>query len=137
MGRGASGRGQLPTIRVEHWNGIARIRLSGELDLSGRNRLQRALGTAQKHGTRGIWVDLSEVSFMDTSALSVLLRAHRRANKADRKLIVRGARDQVWSLFQLGGVHEVFKGANSTRFPGSPKKPADWSMTPPKDPSDG
>jgi anti-sigma B factor antagonist len=116
----------LLSIQVEQCDGIARIRLAGELDMSGRERLERALLAAEAHGARAIHVDLSHVVFMDSSALGALLGAHDRAKRAAQKLIVRGAGGEVWRLFQVAGANEVFDGAELPDFPELPGELSQW-----------
>jgi anti-anti-sigma factor len=116
----------LLSIQVEQSDGLARIRLAGELDMSGRERFEQALTAAASHGSRAIHVDLSHVVFMDSSALAVLLGAHDRAQRAAAKLIVRGAGGEVWRLLELAGASDVFEGANLTDFPDLPEGTINW-----------
>jgi anti-sigma B factor antagonist len=116
----------LLSIQVEQCDGVARIRLAGELDMSGRDRFERALMAAETHGSRAVLVDLSHVVFMDSSALGVLLGAHDRTTRAEQKLIVRGAGGEVWRLIQLAGAHDVFDGAELPDFPELPGEYSQW-----------
>jgi anti-anti-sigma factor len=116
----------LLSIQVEQCDGIARIRLAGELDMSGRERFEQALATAEAHAMRAVHVDLSHVVFMDSSALGALLGAHDRANRSARLLVVRGAGGEVWRLFQLAGANDVFDGAELSDFPDLPGELSQW-----------
>jgi anti-sigma B factor antagonist len=128
----------LLSIQVEQCDGIARIRLAGELDMSGRDRFERALIAAEAHASRAIHVDLSHVVFMDSSALGALLGAHDRTNRAAQKLIVRGAGGEVWRLFQVAGANDVFDGAELPDFPDLPGELSQWhSVLLPEGDSDG
>lgn len=114
------------SIQVEHCDGLARIRLAGELDMSGRERFERALIAAEALGTRAIHVDLSHVVFMDSAALGALLGAHDRTKRAAQNLIVRGAGGEVWRLFQVAGASDVFEGAELPDFPDLPGELSHW-----------
>ena len=50
------------------------IRLSGELDMSSAPELDRVLGAAVEHGG-AVLVDLSELTFMDSTGINAFLRA--------------------------------------------------------------
>jgi anti-anti-sigma factor len=63
------------------------MRLAGEVDLSNRDALQRAV-TAATHGGADIHLDLTELTFVSIGALRVLDEAARRAHGAGRALIL-------------------------------------------------
>lgn len=118
MPQGSRYQSPVPRISIEHLDGIARIRLSGEVDLAFRDQFQQAVEAAESYGTNALYIDLSGVGFMDSSALAVLLGAHKRGMESDRKVLVRGVRGEVWKLFLVAGAHLVFADGNSTEFPG-------------------
>lgn len=66
-----------------HVQGIALLRLSGEHDLSGSERLAETLAAAEPQ--LDVLVDLSDCSFIDSSVIAALFRAHKR-------LVARGGR---------------------------------------------
>jgi anti-sigma B factor antagonist len=75
--------------------------LKGELDLSGSPQLEAALLEAEQSHAKEIVVDLGELSFVDPSGLTVLVRAaDRSATNGDRLRITPG-RDQVASVLRL------------------------------------
>jgi anti-sigma B factor antagonist len=117
MGSSAARYENLLTITVEQQDGVSRLRLAGELDLSGVRDLKRALRAAETDGTRVIHLDMTKVAFMDCSGLTVLLTARNRAREAGVELVVRGATGEVWRLLQLTGVDPLFEGAHRRAFP--------------------
>jgi anti-sigma B factor antagonist len=72
------------TLRGEARNGTAALAVAGELDLATVPALKDAL--AQLEGTPALELDLSGVSFMDSSGLRALLTARRDAQAAGRRL---------------------------------------------------
>jgi anti-anti-sigma factor len=60
----------------------ARIVVRGELDLSTSDQLRDALDD-QMGGKRAVVLDLSEVEFLDSTGLTVVLRAMRDAQQND------------------------------------------------------
>jgi len=49
--------------------------VAGEIDIATADILRSALERARESGRRDIWVDLSDVTFMDSSGLNALVRA--------------------------------------------------------------
>ena len=54
-------------------------RRRGEIDLATAGGPQTAIERAISDGTHEVWVDLSEVDFMDSTGLSALVSGHRAA----------------------------------------------------------
>ncbi len=78
--------------------------LAGELDLSTSGSLQGALASFEK-GSGPLVVDLSEVSFLDSSALRVLVQVRLRV--AVLRLIV--TRPNIRRVFDVSGLADVFE----------------------------
>jgi anti-sigma B factor antagonist len=76
-------------LSVESKNGIAIVQLAGELDLYNAPDVRTALQEATADGPERVVVDLSEVEFIDSTALGVLIEA--RSRFADRKAFLLAA----------------------------------------------
>jgi len=63
------------------------VRVSGDVDLATAPQLAEVLGQFANGTLR---VDLSEVTFLDSSGLRTLLHAHRDATRAGRRMVVCG-----------------------------------------------
>ena len=63
------------------------VRIAGELDIATTPRLQQALSHAESNGG-GLIVDLSVTEFADSSGMSEILRAHKRAQASQRRFAV-------------------------------------------------
>ena len=63
------------------------MRVAGELDIATTPRLQQALSHAESNGG-GLIVDLSVTEFADSSGMNEILRAHKRAQAAQRPFAV-------------------------------------------------
>ena len=63
--------------QVSDEDGVVTFRVSGQLDVSSENVLREALQRAIKRGPTKIVLDVSELKFMDSSGLAVLLVAAR------------------------------------------------------------
>jgi anti-sigma B factor antagonist len=80
------------------------IAISGELDLASSPALQEELDRAQATDASLLIIDLRELDFMDSTGLSVLVRAHQRADEQGRRLAMVKGPQQVERLLSLTGV---------------------------------
>jgi anti-anti-sigma factor len=68
-----------PPVRgVERHDGAVVLRLGGELDLYNADDIRSALAVAIDDGAARIVVDMSEVEFVDSTALGVLIEARSK-----------------------------------------------------------
>lgn len=80
--------------------------IRGELDLASGPQLEAALDAVSPEDTRVVVIDLRELEFMDSTGLSIIVRAHQRLARDDCELgLVRGSA-QVQRLLELTGVTE-------------------------------
>jgi anti-sigma B factor antagonist len=83
------------------------ISVVGELDLSTAPRLKWSLVDAIEAGHSYIVIDLSLTTFMDSTALSVLVGV-KRSLDADARLAIVCARTGVLKIFEFSGMDGVF-----------------------------
>lgn len=88
--------------------------VSGELDLASSPMLEGELEHAfEAVNTQLVILDLERLEFMDSTGLSVLVKAHQQAQETGRRFgLVRG-RPQVQRLLSLTGVSERIAVADS------------------------
>jgi anti-sigma B factor antagonist len=91
-------------VEVANKGEAAVISVSGELDLASSPALEEELERAANSGTRLVVVDLRELEFMDSTGLSVLVRAHQRAAQNDQRFGLVNGSQQVQRLLSLTGV---------------------------------
>ena len=80
------------------------IRVTGELDLASSPALENELGQGAASGAALVIVDLRGLEFMDSTGLSVLVRAHQRATESGQRFAVVRGPQQVQRLLSLTGV---------------------------------
>ncbi|MDO8208850.1 STAS domain-containing protein [Conexibacter sp. CPCC 206217] len=78
-----------------------RLRLRGEFDVAGLEAAQRALHGALGERCTGLVVDLSDLTFMDSTGLRFVLCAQRLCSAADRPFAVRQGGPAIRRLFEL------------------------------------
>jgi anti-sigma B factor antagonist len=80
------------------------ISVSGELDLASSPALEEELDRVAHSDAKVVIVDLRNLEFMDSTGLSVLVRAHQRAEEDGRRLGLVNGSQQVQRLLSLTGV---------------------------------
>lgn len=80
------------------------FRLHGELDMATAPRLARALSTTLDTGPSSIAVELSELTFVDSTGLDVFLTASRRAARIGCSFTLRSPRRAVLKTLRLTGL---------------------------------
>ena len=85
--------------------GTATVALRGELDLSTIPRMERAL-LEQVTQRRAVLVDLSGLTFIDSSGMGVLIQAVRSANGTPVHILI-GPGSQVERVFRIAGLYEA------------------------------
>jgi len=81
-------------------DGKAVVTVRGEVDLVSCDELRRALGEALAMSTHTT-IDLTDLSFIDSSGLSVLVEAHRKARDAGGVFVIRNATPMLRRLLDI------------------------------------
>jgi anti-sigma B factor antagonist len=90
-------------VRGNHGDAVI-VAVKGELDLASSPSLSEELERTSEAGTGLVILDLRELAFMDSTGLSVVVRAHQNAVESGRRFaVVRGGK-QVERLLMLTGV---------------------------------
>jgi anti-sigma B factor antagonist len=80
------------------------LAVAGEVDVASVDELKAAVEEAEGAQPLELWIDLSRVSFMDSTGLTTLLLAHRRL---DDRLSLICPDGTVRRLLELAGVDRV------------------------------
>ncbi|HEY2653597.1 MAG TPA: STAS domain-containing protein [Solirubrobacteraceae bacterium] len=92
------------SVEVHNGTQAVVIGVSGELDLASSPALEQELERGVASKAEVVIVDLRNLEFMDSTGLSVLVRAHQRATESGQRFgVVRGPQ-QVQRLLSLTGV---------------------------------
>jgi anti-anti-sigma factor len=94
---------------MSHDGPRALILVRGELDLASGPELEAKLDHISGPATEVLVIDLRELEFMDSTGLSILVRAHQRLSEEGCEMgLVRGT-PQVQRLLDLTGVADRLK----------------------------
>ena len=83
------------------------ITVSGEVDLATSPELDVAIIAAIDSGASSVAIDLTAVSFMDSSGLGVIVRGLKRCREADIDLDLVITNERVLKVFGITGLDQV------------------------------
>ncbi|KGA14327.1 hypothetical protein GM51_17585, partial [freshwater metagenome] len=96
-------------MQIELAPDVARyvILVSGEVDLATSPELDSAIIAALDSGASALAIDLSSVTFMDSSGLGVIVRGLKRCREADIELDLVITNERVLKVFGITGLDQV------------------------------
>ena len=92
------------TIRTAHRGDVYVVAPYGELDLATAPDLRRELERGERSGAAELVLDLSGLSFIDSSGISLVLETTDRAGAAGAQLTLLPGRGPVHGVFALCGL---------------------------------
>src|SRR3954452_7288308 len=101
---------QLHVVTESLGNGTRVVALRGELDVATIPSLDEALSVAVRvEGTPKVMLDLSEVTFIDSTALMRLLTAQRELDRRGGQMVLACSNPTVLRLFEVTRTDETFE----------------------------
>jgi anti-sigma B factor antagonist len=85
------------------------VALRGELDVATIPSLDEALGAVRVEGARKVLLDLSEVTFIDSTALMRLLTALREVERRGGQMVLACSNPTVLRLFEVTRTNQTFE----------------------------
>jgi len=91
---------------TSHWTtgGVAVIAAPESFDMCTARPVRELTIQLQRDGATGVVIDLAAVTFMDTTALAVIVGAHNRLSSAGSPLAVAAASGPVTRMFRVTGL---------------------------------
>jgi anti-sigma B factor antagonist len=83
------------------------LQVAGDLDISSAPALRSALQHALRDHPRRLFVSLQDVSFIDSSGVSVLVGAWRRVSAQGGELVLWAPRPAVHRVLDLAGFSRI------------------------------
>lgn len=91
-------------VRTDEFS--AAVSPAGDLDVSTSPRLLTVIDELLAEGRSRITLDLNAVTFIDSSGLGALVKAHKRASEAGRLTVVR-PRPHIRRAMEISGILRV------------------------------
>ena len=82
--------------------------LEGEIDLHVSPRVAAALGVMIEQKPQRLVVDLSKVTYIDSSGLAVLIEGMQNVEAYGGKFILAGIQENVKPIFEIARLDQVF-----------------------------
>jgi anti-anti-sigma factor len=76
----------LARVEGERQGTLCLVRVHGEIDLSNAHEVSAAIGTAMGQEARRLVVDLSDITYLDSAGVALLLRLAERLRARRRQL---------------------------------------------------
>ena len=96
------------TITTREAEGRTVVSVAGEIDVYTAPRLREEITELVAAGTYDIVIDMSEVEFLDSTGLGVLVGAHRRLRARDGSLNLVCPHERLLKVFRITGLDNVF-----------------------------
>jgi anti-sigma B factor antagonist len=93
-------------IHSEREADTGRLRLLGELDLASVAGVEQAVDAALAQGVRTLTLELSGLSFVDSSGLRLFIVLSQRAATEGWKLSMTRPQEQAMTVFRVSGLVE-------------------------------
>jgi anti-anti-sigma factor len=93
-------------VQTEDRNGHIHIVLRGELDLSTVGKVQDELRKVEKSAPDLVVVDLSKLTFLDSTGLRCLVTADERARDEGRRVVIVRGPEPVQRVFSITRLEE-------------------------------
>ena len=88
--------------------GCLTVALTGEIDHHCAKKYIDAIGSKlEAYNPRICILDFSDVSFMDSSGIAVVINAMRMITRLNGRLVVSGLRQQPLKVFQASGINKL------------------------------
>ncbi len=88
-------------VRTEDRNGLVHVALVGELDLSSVAKVQEELRRIEASAPPTLVVDLSKLTFLDSTGLRCIVTADERARAEGRRIVIVRGPDAVQRVFAI------------------------------------
>ena len=95
-------------VKTSEEENIILIRVQGDVDMLTSPDLRDSLVPFFKPGTRGIVVDLSGVTFMDSSGIATLVEGLQWSRKQERKFVLASPGQTVMNALSLTKLDKIF-----------------------------
>ncbi|MDP8263663.1 MAG: STAS domain-containing protein [Candidatus Ancaeobacter aquaticus] len=96
------------TLNVREENGWNIVTVDGQIDLYSSPDIRKELLSQAKTKKVKIVVDLSKVSYIDSSGVATLIEAMQKLKKVDGEIALVGLSESVKHVFEIARLESVF-----------------------------
>ena len=95
-------------LETEDRNGLVHVALKGELDLSTVAKVQDELRRVEESAPPVMVLDLSRLTFLDSTGLGVLVGGLKRVRAHEGSLRLVCTQERILKIFRITGLTKVF-----------------------------
>ncbi len=89
-------------------NGVVDITISGEVDLLSAPDFKKQLYEAVGEGETDVVLDCSDLAYIDSTGLGILLGVLKRVRLTNHQVHIRNLKDSIRKLFRITGLDKAF-----------------------------
>ncbi len=93
-------------VETRPGDALVQVVLRGELDLSTVEKVEEELARVEGDEIKVLVLDLSGLSFLDSTGLRLMVTAHQRAEKEGRRLVIVKGPETVHRVFTITKLDE-------------------------------
>ncbi len=93
--------------KIEHPNATI-FHIKGRLDSSSTPELEQLVLTSLEQGSKNLILDFSDLEYINSAGLRVLVMSHQRLHPLGGQVMVCGVRDYIAEIFDISGYNRVF-----------------------------
>ena len=94
-------------IRKQRIGDVLELEIQGRLDGYWADHLSQSLDDVVREGTRNLRLNLSEISYLSSAGIRVLVRAHKQLSAIQGSFSVSEPSEAVRSILQLTGLMDL------------------------------
>ena len=94
------------SYKITEEGNISTIHLDGEIDMDVTEKAKEAIFPVIDSG-KEVHLNLSQVQYMDSSGISVLIESHQRALKKNTKVIIKDVSKSVLKVIMMAKLEQI------------------------------
>ncbi len=94
------------TYKITEEDNISTIFLDGEIDMDKTDEVKRAIFPVIDSG-KNVALNLSNVQYMDSSGISVLIESHQKALEKGTKLVIKDVSKSVLKVIMMAKLEQI------------------------------
>ncbi|ADG82507.1 anti-sigma-factor antagonist [Thermincola ferriacetica] len=95
-------------ISSEYKESVLLVKLTGDFDMAVADNIRCHIDKQLDEGlVKNVVLDLSDVGFIDSSGLGVILGRYKRISQLGGKMAIIGAQPQVNRILELSGIQKI------------------------------
>lgn len=92
---------------IEH-PAAAIFQVKGRLDATSTPELEKKVLLSLEKGVRHLVMDFSELEYINSAGLRILVMVYQRLNPRGGRVIICGVRDYIAEIFDISGYNRIF-----------------------------